>query len=526
MLLLKEKYKMVTLTSEGRRNERALLMLSVPANVEVHFNSRSFITASDTFKGVRLIQSRKKEELDIDMNVSAKDDDAVDIHFTFVGTGNENARARVGEFIVFDGDDLIVRTWDSVNERLFDCDDDEDADLEQRERLRLGVVRGDFENEQAKYERGGESDRLWRKLISFVDLRALARVGLRPGMMFVPGESAEFYDEYGLRRRLMKRADDDDDDDDALNERKKGEENVMIMKKDKTAKFNVKATSRSPDDVDTSVLTRIHIDPEYRFMRCLNMFDGEKRALLAEHQLAYVLFFFFGCAKALEQWKELTVIIANAMTELIKKEIEEHNNSDLKMKDEDKEEIEEEKEKEAVNVVVEDSATSWASFFVGFLDSIEAQFNDDATNEGSFDDVAATLTAEIHASTTNEKQISDVVRENLTKTLRSVNSFAFAKDIESSTTCRCLTRLEETCKRVLKLEIFKTNSNKKLDVAYEEDEDEDEKPIVVELTEGHWTRLDANEDVVEVFIEQKTLAEQNDAVKPNAYTRMSWMLNN
>jgi hypothetical protein len=75
---------MVTLTSEGRRNERALLMLSVPANVEVHFNSRSFITASDTFKGVRLIQSRKKEELDIDMNVSAKDDDAVDIHFTFV----------------------------------------------------------------------------------------------------------------------------------------------------------------------------------------------------------------------------------------------------------------------------------------------------------------------------------------------------------------------------------------------------------------------------------------------------------
>ena len=71
----------------------------------------------------------------------------------------------------------------------------------------------------------------------------------------------------------------------------------------RTAKFTFKATTRVPEDASAEMLTKIHVDCRFRFERALNMFGGNREAMLAEQQLAYVLFFTFGCGKGLEQWK-------------------------------------------------------------------------------------------------------------------------------------------------------------------------------------------------------------------------------
>ena len=74
--------------------------------------------------------------------------------------------------------------------------------------------------------------------------------------------------------------------------------------------------------------SKIHVDGRFRF-------EGDERVWregVCEHRLAYVLFFAFGCGKGLEQWKELTVIVANVMAEYIKEDVEKKTSNDQSVK--------------------------------------------------------------------------------------------------------------------------------------------------------------------------------------------------
>ena len=202
--------------------------------------------------------------------------------------------------------------------------------------------------------------------MSLIDLECLKRCEVEPGVMFVPGGVGRCLDAYGRKKRLAR---------DVVEEEGAKEEEEEDRR---TAKFTFKATTRVPEDASAEMLTKIHVDCRFRFERALNMFGGNREAMLAEQQLAYVLFFTFGCGKGLEQWKELTVIIANVMVEYMKEEVERRTGS-------------EQSGKKDARIDHKGEEQESPSVFGGFLGAWEAEYNGAARHEVPEDDVGATL---------------------------------------------------------------------------------------------------------------------------------------
>ena len=449
------------------------------------------------------------------------------LHFAFVGTteGGGGTGSRVGEFLYAEEEgEVEIRTWDARNERFYSSsserrngdqhltakeeEEEKEKEKEQKERLILGVKRGDFDAELGAYEEDSREDLRWRSLVSLIDLECLKRCEVEPGVMFVPGGVGRCLDAYGRKKRLAR---------DVVEEEGAKEEEEEDRR---TAKFTFKATTRVPEDASAEMLTKIHVDCRFRFERALNMFGGNREAMLAEQQLAYVLFFTFGCGKGLEQWKELTVIIANVMVEYMKEEVERKTGSEQSaMKDARIDQKGEEKE--------------FSSFFVGFLDSLEAQFNDDATNEGTLDEVVSELAP---SNSRDEKQLSDILRDAISKSYRVVaSSPSFPRDVDDAT-FGWLARFETTAKRVLHLKIFKKRTPRELHNAHptlivdHDAETEDEQPLIVELPEGEYARMDKDEDEIEVVVVAEAEAEDKNNIAKNENSgnahqnRMSWMV--
>ena len=452
------------------------------------------------------------------------------LHFAFVGTttgGGGGNGSRVGEFLYAEEEgEVEIRTWDARNERFYSSsserrngdqhltakeekeEKEKEKEKEQKERLILGVKRGDFDAELGAYEEDSREDLRWRSLVSLIDLECLKRCEVEPGVMFVPGGVGRCLDAYGRKKRLAR---------DVVEEEGAKEEEEEDRR---TAKFTFKATTRVPEDASAEMLTKIHVDCRFRFERALNMFGGNREAMLAEQQLAYVLFFTFGCGKGLEQWKELTVIIANVMVEYMKEEVERKTGSEQSaMKDARIDQKGEEKE--------------FSSFFVGFLDSLEAQFNDDATNEGTLDEVVSELAP---SNSRDEKQLSDILRDAISKSYRVVaSSPSFPRDVDDAT-FGWLARFETTAKRVLHLKIFKKRTPRELHNAHptlivdHDAETEDEQPLIVELPEGEYARMDKDEDEIEVVVVAEAEAEDKNNIAKNENSgnahqnRMSWMV--
>jgi hypothetical protein len=239
--------------------------------------------------------------------------------------------------------------------------------------------------------------------------------------------------------------------------------------------------------------------------------------MLAEHQLAYVLFFTFGCGKGLEQWKELTVIIANVIVEFLNEEVERKTSSEQSVMSD-------------VRMDDQNGEKDWSSFFVGFLDSLEVQFNDDATNEGTLDEVISELSP---SSSRDEKQLSDILRDAILESLRVLaSSPSFARDVDDAA-FGWLARFETTAKRLLRLKIFKKRASQGGHDTYpaplvidHDAKTEDEQPLIVELSVGEYARMDKDEDEIEVVedeAEDKNPTSQNE-IETSRSNRMSWMV--
>lgn len=470
--------------------------------IEFGINLNCFQTG-EKFKGVKMLPGKGR------------------LHFTFTGTGTTgNSGARVGEFLCArEEGEVEIRRWDEKDERLRSSvvsrgggggalsrngEEEEEEEEAQKERLILGVKRGDFDAHLGAYEEDSREDLRWRSLVSMIDVACLKRCKVEPGVMFVPGGVGRCLDEYGRKKRLTR--------DEGAKDGNENEDEDM-----RTARFTFEATTRAPEDASADVLTKIHVDGRFRFERALRIFGGNREAMLAEHQLAYVLFFTFGCGKGLEQWKELTVIIANVMAEFLKEEVERKTSleqsvmSDVRMDDQNGEK-------------------DWSSFFVGFLDSLEVQFNDDATNEGTLDEVVSELSP---SSSRDEKQLSDILRDAISKSLRVLTSSpSFPRDVDDAA-FGWLARFETTAKRLLRLKIFKKRASQGARDTYppplvidHDAETEDEQPLIVELSVGEYARMDKDEDEIEVVedeAEDKNATAQNEN-ETSRSNRMSWMV--
>jgi len=172
----------------------------------------------------------------------------------------------------------------------------------------------------------------------------------------------------------------------------------------------------------------------------------------------------------------------------------------------------------------------WSSFFVWFLDSLEVQFNDDATNEGTLDEVVSELSP---SSSRDEKQLSDILRDAISKSLRVLTSSpSFPRDVDDAA-FGWLARFETTAKRLLRLKIFKKRASQGAHDTYppplvidHDAETEDEQPLIVELSVGEYARMDKDEDEIEVVedeAEDKNATAQNEN-ETSRSNRMSWMV--
>ena len=458
---------------------------ALPSGAEFGVNLKSFRVPREveTFRGVQKLPLRR-------------------VHLAFVGGGGGGGGgARVGEFVLAEKDgEVETRTWDEKNERFYNRReaariDDEEKECTKQNVIR-GVKRGDFDECLGAYEEDSREDARWKRLTSRIDVNCLKRCKIEPGVMFVPGGVDRCLDAYGRKKRLTREVEDD-----ATNRNEEEDDENT-----RTAKFTFDATTRVPRDADAAILTKIHVDGRFRFERAMNVFGENREAMLAEHQLAYVLFFAFGCGKGLEQWKELTVIVANVMAEYIKEDVEKKTSNDQSVKNRNDE---------------------WSSFFVGFLGSLEAQFNDDASNEGTLDEIVSET---FPTTSRDEKQLSDILRDAISKSYRIVSSSSFPRDDDA--TFGWLVRFESIAKRLLQLKIFQVrtgdNCMQEENGAYtsliidHDAETEDEQPLIVELPEGKYARMDKDDDDIEVVEADDTNININNI--GDTKTRMSWMV--
>ena len=453
---------------------------ALPSGAEFGVNLKSFRVPREveTFRGVEMLPAGR-------------------VHLAFVGGGGG---ARVGEFVLAEKDgEVETRTWDEKNERFYNRREAARIDDEEKEytkqKVILGVKRGDFDECLGAYEEDSREDARWKRLTNRIDVNCLKRCKIEPGVMFVPGGVDRCLDAFGRKKRLTREVEDD-----AKNRNEEEDENT------RAAKFTFDATTRAPRDADAAILTKIHVDGRFRFERAMNVFGENREAMLAEHQLAYVLFFAFGCGKGLEQWKELTVIMANVMAEYIKEDVEKKTSNDQSVKNRN---------------------DDWSSFFVGFLGSLEGQFNDDATNEGTLDEVVSET---FPTTSRDEKQLSDILRDAISKSYRIVSSSSFPRDDDAM--FGWLVRFETIAKRLLQLKIFQVrtgnNCMQEENGAYtsliidHDAETEDEQPLIVELPEGKYAHMDKDDDDIEVVEADDTNININNI--DNNKTRMSWMV--
>jgi hypothetical protein len=158
------------------------------------------------------------------------------------------------------------------------------------------------------------------------------------------------------------------------------------------------------------------------------------------------------------------------------------------------------------------------------------QFNDDATNEGTLDEVVSELSP---SSSRDEKQLSDILRDAISKSLRVLTSSpSFPRDVDDAT-FGWLARFETTAKRLLRLKIFKKRASQGARDTYppplvidHDAETEDEQPLIVELSVGEYARMDKDEDEIEVVedeAEDKNATAQNEN-ETSRSNRMSWMV--
>ena len=106
----------------------------------------------------------------------------------------------------------------------------------------------------------------------------------------------------------------------------------------------------------------------------------------------------------------------------------------------------------------------------------------------------------------DEKQLSDILRDAISKSYRIVSSSSFPRDDDA--TFGWLVRFETIAKRLLQLKIFQVrtsnNSMQEENGAYtsliidHDAETEDEQPLIVELPEGKYAHMDKDDDDIEV----------------------------
>jgi len=136
------------IATEAAKHLSSILILDVPPGSQIAIDGRSFI-ASEKFKGFKLIPPG--------------------VHLVLSRNANQSAAAPVSFFVVFECSNILVKRWNEKREQLESLED-----LDQEERLKLGVRNFDFDDGMAPYDLSLLPQ--WRKLSRLIDSNVVSKI--------------------------------------------------------------------------------------------------------------------------------------------------------------------------------------------------------------------------------------------------------------------------------------------------------------------------------------------------------------
>ena len=255
----------------------ALLLLGVPAGASIGLDGAEW-AVGDAFRGFRGVPPRG-----VHLLTSCAEERA----------GGAGA-TRVAEFIALPPGSVDVRRWREAEECLGPRARLHSADADEDERLGAGVKRGDFDASTAAYERARWAE--WRALTHLVTPTTLERAGVPLGARLHPGDP-DVAPGGATEGAIVARIED-------------GFRTPVFAGTALRARRPVGASSGEP--VSGAALTRLATDGRARLDAALaECYANNGTAMLAEVQLAFVLFLFGSGAAALAQWQASVALLCS-----------------------------------------------------------------------------------------------------------------------------------------------------------------------------------------------------------------------
>ena len=226
------------------------------------------------------------------------------LHLVLLGAAGNDV-TRVAEFVRVAPADVHVRRWDPHIETFARGTG---HDPEQTARLQMGARRHDFDSATGAYP--VQSAEVWHRLTSHVTDRVLARCGVPLGTRVAPGDPDQPL-EACVRGGPEQKA--------AARERAAREQRAETTTTNDdelpVAPSFGDAASRAPAGASPEEITALGHDPEARLRRAVDASRGATngwRDFLGSNQTAFVLFLLLGSEPALAHWKATTALLCDA----------------------------------------------------------------------------------------------------------------------------------------------------------------------------------------------------------------------
>ena len=260
-----------------------VLIMDVPPGTEFGIDCTLF-EVGEKFRGVKMVPPG--------------------LHLVLLGAAGNDV-TRVAEFVRVAPADVHVRRWDPHIETFARGTG---HDPEQTARLQMGARRHDFDSATGAYP--AQSAEVWHRLTSHVTDRVLARCGVPLGTRVAPGDPDQPL-EACVRGGPEQKA--------AARERAAREQRAETTTTNDdelpVAPSFGDAASRAPAGASPEEITALGHDPEARLRRAVDASRGATngwRDFLGSNQTAFVLFLLLGSEPALAHWKATTALMCDA----------------------------------------------------------------------------------------------------------------------------------------------------------------------------------------------------------------------
>lgn len=265
-----------------------IIIMDVPPGTEFGIDCTIF-TVGEKFRGVKMVPPG--------------------LHLVLLGAAGNDV-TRVAEFVRVAPADVHVRRWDPHTETFARGTG---HDPEQTARLQMGARRHDFDAATGAYP--AQSAEVWHRLTSHVTEDVLSRCGVPVGTRIAPGDPDQPLEACvrgGPEAAAAARERGNNERERAGTSAAASSGSFVTTDVPVAPSFG-DAASRAPAGASPEEITALGHDPEARLRRAVAAaHGGDWRGFLGCNQTAFVLFLLLGSEPALAHWKATTALLCDA----------------------------------------------------------------------------------------------------------------------------------------------------------------------------------------------------------------------